>query len=178
MRTGEIKKHLTKELLPFWKGLRDDAYGGFYGEMDYSLTLHKKADKGCILNSRILWFFSNAYTVVRDAECLDYAKHAYEFLKDAFLDKEHGGVYWSVTYDKIPGDTSKHTYNQAFAIYGLASYYEASKDEEALRLAYELADRVEASCKDGTGYLRPSTAASGRWIMRNYRRTASWRQEP
>ncbi len=153
MRTDQIRRHLTDDIIPFWKGLLDDTYCGFYGEMDYVLNLNKKSDKGCILNSRILWFFSNAYMTLKDESCLDYAKHSYEFLKNAFYDKENGGVYWSVTYDGKPSDDSKHTYNQSFAIYALASYYEVSKDSQALKLANELVDKIESVCKDDIGYL-------------------------
>lgn len=153
MRVDQIKKHLTKDIIPFWKRLKDKDYGGFYGELDFNLKLIKKADKGCILNSRILWFFSNAYLTLKDVSCLDYAGHSYEFLKNAFYDKDNGGVFWSVTYDGKPGDTSKHTYNQAFAIYALASYYDASGDREALELAYALTDKVETYLKDDGGYL-------------------------
>jgi cellobiose epimerase len=153
MRVEEIKKHLQNDIIPFWKCLKDEDHGGYYGEMDYDLTLYKKADKGCILNSRILWFFSNAYLALKDEECLEYAKHAYEFLTKAFLDPEYGGVYWSVTYDGKPKDDTKHTYNQAFAIYALASYYDANRSSEALTLAYELVDKVETVCRDEKGYL-------------------------
>ncbi len=153
MRAEEIRQHLEQDIIPFWKGFQDKRYGGFYGEMDYNLTLHPEADKGGILNSRILWFFSNAWLTLRDQSCLEYAKHSYEFLKSAFYDKENGGVYWSVTYDGKPSDDTKHTYNQAFAVYGLASYYDASGDGEALDLAYALADRIEHFCKDELGYL-------------------------
>jgi mannobiose 2-epimerase len=153
MRAEEIKKHLINDIIPFWKNLKDDDFGGFYGELDYELNLYKKADKGCILNSRILWFFSNAYATVRDEECLSYAEYSCRFLKNAFYDKENGGVFWSVTWDGKPKDTSKHTYNQAFAVYALASYYGVSGDKEALKLAYDLVDKIETLCKDGTGYL-------------------------
>ena len=51
----EIKKHLTEGIIPFWKGMRDDEFGGYYGYLDYDLKLDKKAEKGCILNSRITW---------------------------------------------------------------------------------------------------------------------------
>ena len=33
-------------------------------------------------------------------------------------------------YDGCPADETKHTYNQSFAIYGLAAYYEASSDRK------------------------------------------------
>ena len=49
---------LNDTIVPFWLALRDEESGGFYGYMDYDLKLDKHAEKGCILNSRILWFFS------------------------------------------------------------------------------------------------------------------------
>ena len=27
----EIKKHLTEGIIPFWKNMRDDEFGGYYG---------------------------------------------------------------------------------------------------------------------------------------------------
>lgn len=102
--------------------MRDDEFGGYYGYLDYDLKLDKKAEKGCILNSRITWFFSNAYTLLEDESLLDEAKHGYAFLKDHCLDKEYGGIFWSLNYDGTPKDTTKHTYNQAFCIYALSSY--------------------------------------------------------
>ncbi len=150
---GAVKKHLTEQILPFWKALKDEENGGFYGKVDYDLNVYKDAEKGGILNSRILWFFSNSYLTLRDSDDIEYARHAYNQLVDKFIDKEYGGVYWSVTYDGTPLDTTKHTYCQAFAIYALSSFYDASKDEEALKLAYELYELVEAKCRDELGYL-------------------------
>jgi mannobiose 2-epimerase len=143
---------LLKDIIPFWKGLRDDVYGGYYGWMDYDLTVDRKAVKGCILNSRITWFFSNAYTLLKDESLLEEAKHGFAFMKEHCMDKENGGIFWSMTYDGQPEDTTKHTYNQAFSIYALSSYYEASGDEEALQMAKELFHIIETRCRDEIGY--------------------------
>ncbi len=149
----QVKEHLLNDIIPFWQRLRDEEYGGFYGYMGYDLAIDKKAVKGCILNSRILWFFSNAYMLLKDEQLLKDAGHAFKFLKDHCLDEENGGIYWSLTYAGKPEDTTKHTYNQAFAIYALSSYYDASKDEQALKIAQELYHIVETKCKDEYGYL-------------------------
>ncbi|TGY96364.1 N-acylglucosamine 2-epimerase [Petralouisia muris] len=153
MFATEIKQHLTGALIPFWHGLRDDRHGGFYGYLGYDLELDKEAVKGCILNSRILWFFSNAYLTLGEDALLSDARHAFLFLKEHCLDKEYGGVYWSLDYTGEPEDTTKHTYNQAFAIYALSSYYDASKDPEALEIAHSLYRLVEEKCTDEYGYL-------------------------
>lgn len=153
MLRQEIMQHLTRDLIPFWRNMKDEKWGGFYGYMSYNLELDKKAVKGCILNSRILWFFSNAYLTLNDPSLLNDAAHAYTFLKEKCLDQVNGGVYWSLSYNGQPWETIKHTYNQAFAIYALSSYYDASKEKEALELAWKLYDLIETKCKDACGYM-------------------------
>lgn len=164
----EIRGHLEEKLIPFWEGLQDKTYGGFYGYMGYDLKVDKTYEKGCILNSRILWFFSNAYTLLKrvytEEGVIDKkgaflkglynaAVLAYRFLRDHCVDEEYGGVYWSVTFDGKPLDTTKHTYNQAFSIYALSSYYEMTGEMEALELAKELRNLIEEKCTDDLGYL-------------------------
>ena len=153
----EVKEELLWHIIPFWKNLRDDEWGGYYGWLSYDLSLDKKSEKGCILNSRITWFFSNAYTLLKEESLLDEAKHGYAFLKQHCVDRENGGVYWSLNYDGTPLDTTKHTYNQAFSIYALSSYYEAAKEKEALELAYALYRLIETKCRDEVGYLEAFT---------------------
>ena len=89
----EVKEHLLQKIVLFWRNLRDDENGGYYGWLSYDLQLDKKSVKGCILNSRITWFFANAYTLyktgkITDTDCLlagfsgrdllAEAKHGYE----------------------------------------------------------------------------------------------------
>ena len=152
------RQHLETVILPFWKNLRDDTCGGFYGYMDQQLNLDRKAEKGCILNSRILWFFSETAMALKSEELKDYARHAYAFLRDHCMDRENGGIFWSMTYDGKPLDTTKHTYNQGFAIYALSSYYRLTGEEEALRTAMEIFRLIEAHCTDEIGYLEAFTA--------------------
>ncbi|MGN0604877.1 MAG: AGE family epimerase/isomerase [Oscillospiraceae bacterium] len=150
---NECKNELTKRIIPFWNALRDDENGGFYGFMNNKLKVDKKADKGVILNSRILWFYSSAYKALGEQELLDNAEHAYKFLKNRCYDKKYGGVYYMMTFDGKASDAMKHTYNQAFAIYALSAYYMASGDKEALALAYELFNTIETKCVDEYGYV-------------------------
>lgn len=152
MMVEEIREHLIDGIIPFWKKMRDDEFGGYYGWMSHDLSVDKEAVKGCILNSRITWFFANAYMLLQDESLLEEAKHGYEFMQKYCVDKEKGGVYWSVKYDGTPEDTTKHTYNQAFSIYALSSYYDASKDKSALDTAMELFHIIENRCMDEIGY--------------------------
>ncbi len=164
----EIKIHLIHDLLPFWLGMIDKENGGFYGYVRSDGLIDTKADKGCVLNSRILWVFSTCYKLCMDGalsevklqdagysslDILEAARHAYNFFRDHYFDPEHGGIFWSVTYDGQPSDTAKHAYNHAFAIYALCEFYEVTGDMEAFKLAYYLKNCIENMFKDDIGYL-------------------------
>lgn len=149
--------HLEQTILPFWMNLRDDEFGGYYGYLSQDLVLDKKAEKGCILNSRILWFFSEAAMVLHRKDLWAYADHAYKFLADHCIDRDNGGIFWSMNYDGTPLDATKHTYNQAFAIYALSSYFRLTGDKTALSQAEELFGLIEERCTDSVGYLEAFT---------------------
>ena len=152
-----FRNELCEHIIPFWSSLKDEKNGGFCGYVGYNLERDFFADKGCILHSRILWFFSNAYMLLGDEKLLDNAKHAYQFISEHCLDNELGGIFWTVTYDGRPADTTKHTYNQAFAVYALSSYSIASGDKSALEKAKKIYDIIESRCKDSGGYLEAFT---------------------
>ncbi len=147
----DVKRELTEHIVPYWQALKDNEYGGFYGYKGFDLNVDKKADKGVILHSRILWFFSSCYEVLGGEKYLDLARHAYKYVKDSCIDYELGGVYWMTTYDGKPADDMKHTYNIAFAVYALSAYYNACKDSEALTLAAKLFDDIETKTPDEYG---------------------------
>ena len=159
---NEIKNELINHIIPFWDSLEDKENGGFYGFMDNNLKLDKNAEKGVILHSRILWFYSNCYLTLKDEKCLEKAKGCYEFMSKYCVDRENGGVYWMMNADGTVKDDMKHTYCQAFFVYALSSYYDASKDEGALKLAMDIFETIEEKCTDDIAYLE---AMSRTWEL-------------
>lgn len=153
----EITKHCKEVILPYWKKLIDAEYGGFYGLVDFDLHVEKNADKGVILNSRILYFFARTLELYQEVELKRYADHAYQFLIDKCLDKENGGVYWMLSFDGSVKEDMKHTYNQAFAIYALSQYAKATESKEALSLAMDIFYLIETKCVDKNGYVEAFT---------------------
>ena len=153
----EIEAHLRDTILPFWKSLRDDEHGGYVSFVGYDLARDPQGERGCILNSRILWFFSQAVITLGDKSLLPYAEHAYKALQ-SMTDPVNGGVYWSMHADGTVLDSTKHTYNQAFAIYALSYYAKASGDKTARDRAFDLFDIIETKCRDEGGYLEAFTA--------------------
>ena len=144
-----VEAELLSDILPFWlKYAIDEEYGGFRGQIANDLTIDPRAAKGIILNARILWTFSKAFSVYGDPVYLDAARRAYEYLVRFFWDNEFGGVYWMVDYQGNPFDTKKRIYGQAFTVYALAEYYHATGDAEILARALRLVEVIEASGHD------------------------------
>lgn len=110
----------------------DREQGGFYGEIRPDNSPIRSATKGIVLNTRILWFFSEVAAAIDKPEYRTAAERAYGYLVDYFLDKEFGGVYWELDAQGQPVNTKKQTYAQAFAVYALCSYYKLTGDEQAM----------------------------------------------
>ena len=164
---AEAQALLETNILRFWQErMVDYQQGGFYGRIDGYNVLHPDAEKGAVLNARILWTFSAAARVLHNTPYRILAARAYDYLVQRFVDREQGGVYWSLNADGTPLDTKKQTYAIAFAIYGLAEYYRATQDSEALNAAIRLFEDLETHAykcenekmgKCGAGYVEALT---------------------
>ena len=156
----EMQDVLQNNILHFWQTkMVDRENGGFYGRIDAQGVLHPEAEKGAILNARILWSFSAAYRVLGLPEYLEMATYAKDYFLEHFIDKEYGGVYWSVDYKGRPLNTRKQFYAIGFALYGLSEYARATGDREALDYAIALYECIEdhAFDKEYNGYIEAKT---------------------
>lgn len=156
----EMQDVLQKNILRFWLDkMVDQKHGGFYGRIDGHEHLHADAEKGAILNARILWAFSAAYRVLGDKTYLEAASRAKHYIIDHFIDPEYGGVYWSLDCNGKPLDTKKQFYAIGFAIYGMSEYARATGDAEALKVAIDLYRCIEEHALDHeyNGYIEAMT---------------------
>jgi len=157
---SEVLDVLQNNILPYWeKYMQDHENGGFYGRMSGDEKLMPEAEKGAILNARILWTYSSAYRLLKSSEYWEMATRAKRYLIDNFYDKRYGGIYWSLDYKGNPLDTKKQIYALGFAIYGLSEYHRATGDREALDYAIMLFKSIEEHSfdKDKNGYLEALT---------------------
>ena len=160
----EMQDVLTGNILPFWiDKMFDHENGGFYGRIDGHGNLHADAEKGGILNARILWTFSAAYRVLGKSEYLEMATRAKDYIIAHFIDREYGGTYWSLDYKGNPKDTKKQFYAIGFMIYGLSEYVRATGDKEALDYAIQLFECIEEHSLDViyNGYIEACTREWG-----------------
>lgn len=158
-----LKEEMHNELLSivsFWKdNAVDHVNGGFVGAIDYTDTKDHAAEKGSVLNARILWAFSAAYAVTANRDDLSIATRAYDYITKYFYDKEHGGIFWSVNANGTPKDTKNQIYALAFTIYGLSEYYGVTHNDAALQLAISLYKKIEEHSfdKEFSGYFEAFT---------------------
>lgn len=156
----EMRRELEEDILPFWRNrMTDSINGGFIGRIDGNGQAHPEAERGAILNARILWAFSAAYRVTGNDNWLDTALHAKHYFLSHFIDTEKGGVYWSLNADGTPKDTKKQTYAIGFAIYGLSELARATGDRESLDAAIALYHGIENHAFDSVnnGYIEALT---------------------
>lgn len=155
-----MKDVLEHNILSYWiDHVVDKENGGFYGRIDGDDQIHAQAEKGAVMNARILWAFSAAYRVLRNPAYLEAATRAKDYFLAHFVDKENGGVYWSVDYQGNPLDTKKQTYAIGFSIYGFSEYARATGDAEALEMAKRLYHDIETHAYDSEnqGYIEALT---------------------
>ncbi len=144
-----VDKELKENILSFWMDhMIDREYGGFYGRISNNLIVDKKAPKGLVLNTRILWTFSAAYRIFGNREYLFMADRAYDYLIRYFWDMEHQGAYWMLDYMGDPIEPKKQVYGEVFTIYALAEYYRATKVEDSLKYAVILYEALEKYAYD------------------------------
>lgn len=146
-KLAHFKSGIESELhaiLDFWKNHAIDIpQGGFIGKMDNEGIVHTDAEKGCVLNARILWTFAAAYNNFKNPVHYLLAERAYAYIQNHFHDQKNGGVYWSVDAAGKPCNTRKQIYGLAFTIYGLSEFYQNNKKQEVLDFAISLFELIE-----------------------------------
>lgn len=156
----ELKTELNN-ILAYWMNfMYDKKNNGFIGQIDYKDEKNYEAEKGSVLNARILWTFSAAHQFIKDNEELkSISENSFQYISKYFYDEEFGGVFWSINSDNTPKDTKNQIYALAFVIYGMSEYYKISKNEKALKIAINLYNKIQQYSYDpiNKGYFEAFT---------------------
>ncbi|MEE2692618.1 MAG: AGE family epimerase/isomerase [Pseudomonadota bacterium] len=145
---SEFREELRRICSWWLTHAEDRARGGLYGEIGDDNTPRLDADKGVILHTRALWFFSEAARIAPLSGMEPSARELYGYVVEKFVDSEHGGLVWSLNADGAWSADRKQVYAQAFAIYAFSAYARAFDDTEALARALSLARLLEDKVRD------------------------------
>lgn len=163
-----VRGVLMEVILPFWypRSLEREV-GGYVIDHDAEGRWTGPGPRWLVPQARTLWFFSRMARAGHFPEGLDAARHGFDFLRRAFLDPEHGGVVWGVSWTgEEVVDDAKRLYGQLIALYAVDEYARVSGDPVAAELAEELEAVVHDRFHDP--------------VLGGYRRdlTRSWTRHP
>lgn len=151
---AELRRSWREDLLaPWYPRAVDHERGGFLSRFDANWNPVGQQDKMIVAQARHVWTNARAAQFFGDSAYRANARHGFHFLRDAMWDRERGGFFWLVARDGTPraeadGRIVKQAYGNAFAIYALAAYYDATRDMAALRLAQDTFRWLEAHAHD------------------------------
>lgn len=141
----EVKEEFF-HLIDFWMKYSPDAKnGGFIGTIDRN-NQQVSSQKSMVSTARTLWGFSTAIHFIKEnpelaseayrlPELERLCKRAFNYITEHFWDQTHGGVYWNVTAEGEPANTTKAMYAHSFFVYGMSEYYRATGLKPALEWA-------------------------------------------
>ncbi len=147
----------------------DSVNGGYWSDFNYKWDKEGEQQKMLVSQARHVWTASSLSLFYENPRYIKMAEHGYHFLKDHMWDNENGGFYTQLA---IAGDslqllsTGKSAYGNAFAIYGLATYYKVTKDTTALNLAKKSFYWLEEKAHDSVykGYF-DVLQQDGSWML-------------
>lgn len=164
MNAQEIPTYLSSCLLPLWADAAlDRRHGGFYSRLSGTLEPIASDSKRVLVQTRLLWTFSDAARSGGDPRFRRIADELFDFLLERCRDEKGGGWFATLTHAGEPLDATKDTYIHAFVLYSLAGYFllsgEARARDEALQTTQVLDEKLGDA--NGRGYLE---AASRDWL--------------
>ncbi|MCX7984822.1 MAG: glycosyl hydrolase [Bacteroidetes bacterium] len=136
----EMFNVLTKEFTCWYPRAIDTVYGGFLSDFNSLWQPEGQQNKMIVTQARHVWSTSNAAMFYqKDNSFKTIAQHGVQYLATTLWDSIYGGFYTYVTREGVPielsGTSAKTAYGNAFALYGLATYFWATHDTSALELA-------------------------------------------
>ena len=139
---SQLEQALTTDLLHHWfPAVIDSVHGGYLSHFSSSWEAVAPQNKFIVTQGRHLWTSSKAALFFpEDQRYAQSAHHGFPFLQQHLWDSVYGGFFTLVDQQGTPIPSGgyqeyKLAYGNAFAIYGLAAYYEWSGNEAALELA-------------------------------------------
>ena len=139
----EMDKLLREEIEIWYPKVIDAEDGGYLSDLDSIWEIRGMQNKMVVTQARHIWSCSKLATFYGDDRFIEWAAHGAKYLQEVMWDKEFGGFYTQVNKKgavQMEGGANriiKRLYGNAFAIYGLAAYYNGSGDSTALQLAID-----------------------------------------
>jgi N-acyl-D-glucosamine 2-epimerase len=174
---------LRQDILNRWYPLVIDAAdGGYLSNFSYEWKPWPNQSKMLVSQSRHIWTSSQAAMFYHNNTYNMYARQGVLFLQNHMWDSTYGGFFnmrsKKGTYTDEVFKDEKRAYGISFAIYGLTSYYNSTKDSIALEYAKKAFLWLDKHSHDSIygGYF-DAMNQDGSWKFHN-KRTKSEKYDP
>lgn len=118
-----LKKHIKDILHFYFPSCLDKKEGGYYQCFLDNGFICDKTTKTLVGTSRFIYIFSIG-SLLENSSCMSAALHGLKFLEEYFLDKKHGGFFWSLS-GKKGKESTKLAYGHAFALLAVSKAYQS-----------------------------------------------------
>jgi mannose/cellobiose epimerase-like protein (N-acyl-D-glucosamine 2-epimerase family) len=144
-----LRGWLLHEVCPFWFERLLDPAGGFYEALDENSQAVESIERTVLNQARLTYTASHAWLLARDERMLRAANHGFAVLKKACAPAgPAGGWPRKFCTDGTVVDATRDAYDHAFVIFGLAWYYRATGNLEALEMAGQAYAFMQARLAD------------------------------
>jgi len=149
-RGDTLRPWLAESFLPFWaEHSFDDPNGGFHDRLSLDFEVMPVGYKRLRVQARQIFVFSKAYQLGLFPQGRDLAQQGVAFCLEHGWARNEGGWVFKVSRDgQRVVDGTRDLYCQAFMIFALSSYYEATADEAVLEWIDRTVNFVEEYMRD------------------------------
>lgn len=147
-----FRQHLA-ELLDRWLQAAVTGTGFLHPNLSREWRQVSPSRATIVSQARLVFNFATGYRLLGDARCLEETRRSADFLLARFLDRRHGGCYWSVDADGDAIDDRKDAYGHAFCLFGLAHAAMATGERDYLTAAEGVFDTLQLRLTDSRGGL-------------------------
>jgi len=154
---NKYRDALLLDVIPFWsKNAPDWEYGGYFASLNRKGEVFDK-DKYAWPIGRQVWMYSTLYNKLKPKkEWLDIARLGATFLRDHGMDEE-GKFFFAFDHQGNPLKKPSNIFSDCFATLGFAQFYQASGEEEYLKLAIQTYYKIEKRWANPKGIFNKET---------------------
>ncbi|SDR35663.1 mannose-6-phosphate isomerase [Rhizobiales bacterium GAS113] len=151
---------LRDRLIPLWsERALMPGRPGYTEYFSHRFAIDERGARSTLVTARLVYVFSHAYVLAGSSEALAAARHGYAFLTGACRHPS-GRFLHRVALDGTTLDDFTDLYDLAFVLLAASWYFRATGEVEALALASETADFIEAEMSHPCGGFREDTRGS------------------
>lgn len=139
----------TEELMSFWEGAnRDTSNGGYFTYVSRTGQVSSNRDKWTRMVSREVYGFTRAFQLTGETRWLEHARLGVDWLLGLAHDPVHGGFYQLLSTTGEVKQDGRSLFDLAYALNGLAAYFEVTHDPEVGTLLEEEYARIDGLAWD------------------------------